>query len=403
MRTAPFAMITVAAFMTACNGGGKDGPTPTPCSGGACVVAISAVRSANFACALLQTGEVKCWGSNSYGQLGNTDVPTGTGQRSLEPVSVTSVEGATAIVVGDWNGCAVVGGGAVKCWGDNLYGQLGYPTPEFQASPRQIRNLSGSTTVSAGDGHACVFLSGGAMRCWGRNDSGQLGAGTTALSYDPVPVASVEGATAIVAGGQHTCAIVNGGAVKCWGNNSDGQLGSRSVGAGSPTSHSVDPVVVTSLTGAMALAAGDNFTCALLGGGRVKCWGDNTAGQLGTATAHVIEPDPVLVGTVVGATAIAAGMAHACAIVEGGAVKCWGHNTTGQLGNGSTTGTMANRLGWTAEDVAGLTGVSAISAASWHTCALVRGKGVKCWGANESGQVGDGTTTDRYTPVDVVF
>lgn len=403
MRPASFSLVMTAALLTACGGSSSTSPPSTPCRGGGCVVAISAARSYGDTCALLQGGEVMCWGSNYYGQLGNAGVPTGAGQRSLEPVLVASVAGATAIAVGELNGCAVLAGGEVKCWGDNSAGQLSVPVPAIGAVPHGIRNLSGATQVSLGQTHACALVSGGAAKCWGYNEQGQLGDGTTTLRYDPVTVGSAAGATAVVAGAWHTCAIVAGGAVKCWGYNLASQLGNSSVDRGAATSHSVDPVDVTSVSGAVGLAAGTVSTCALLSSGFVKCWGRNANGQLGTATAHGETSDPVDVGSVTGATSIAAGDLHACAIVAGGAVKCWGWNAYGQLGNGSTGGAIANRSGWTAEEVAGISGATQIAAGARHTCALLPGRGVRCWGYNAGGQLGDGTMTDRLTPVDVVF
>jgi alpha-tubulin suppressor-like RCC1 family protein len=384
MRYATLAALTTLASLVACSGGGSDGATPKPCSGGGCVVAISASRSVGNSCALLEGGKVKCWGTNSYGELG-----TGTTQASLVPVSVVSLAGASAIAVGEWNGCAVVAGSA-WCWGSDdgtlwggTIGQVLVPTrlpgPGFV----------GATEVSVGQGHACATLRHGEVMCLGVNDCGQVG-NTGSYYLDPVAVPSVAGATAVAAGKEHTCVVIGGGAVKCWGASGPGQ-------------NSSDSVEVPSLTGATAIAAGDRFTCALLGSGSVKCWGGNYEGQLGAPTTAWLTPDPVTVASVTGATSIAAGTAHACAVVTDGAVKCWGYNQHGQLGNGDIAGAVANGTGWLPEQVPGLTGVTAISAGASHTCALVRGQGVKCWGANDYGQLGDGTTTERHTPVEVVF
>jgi alpha-tubulin suppressor-like RCC1 family protein len=156
--------------------------------------------------------------------------------------------------------------------------------------------------------------------------------------------------------------------------------------------------VVTGLGGrATALGAGDRHTCALLADGRVQCWGYNRAGQLGDGTTTQRSTPTTVTGLGGRATALAAGWSHTCALLADGRVQCWGNNSLGQLGDGTTTQRS------TPTTVTGLGGMAtALAAGGEHTCALLEGGRVQCWGYNSAGQLGDGTTTSRSTPVTVV-
>jgi len=195
---------------------------------------------------------------------------------------------------------------------------------------------------------------------------------------------------ALTAGQYHTCALLSGGGVRCWGFNSSGQLGDGTV------TTSATPVNVTGLSsGVQAITAGSNHTCALLNGGGVMCWGFNSSGQLGDSTTTSRGSPVNVIGLSSGVLAVTAGDNHTCAVTNGGGVKCWGSNDYGQLGDS----TVAQRT--TPVDVAGLGGpVQAITAGGYHSCALTGG-GVQCWGFNGDGELGDGTTTNRMTPVSV--
>lgn len=251
---------------------------------------------------------------------------------------------------------------------------------------------SGSDRIAAGTAHTCAIVYGGLVKCWGVNSHGQLGDGTTTRRTAPVTVAGIRGAVALSAGGSHTCAVVSGGQVKCWGVNGSGQLGDGSLAG------TASPVTVAGLSGVTSLAAGVNHTCAVAAGGQVKCWGYNGLGQIGDGTFGGNRATPVNVAGLGSATTVTAGGGHSCA-VAGGQAWCWGDNNHGQLGDGSTWGRSTPAV------VPGLGGVAAVAAGGFHTCAIVRNlasSSTRCWGNNDYGQLGDGTTTGRLSPVTAI-
>jgi alpha-tubulin suppressor-like RCC1 family protein len=346
---------------------------------------------------------VVCWGANDSGQLGD-----GTELSNMNtPVAVAGVRTeVSAIAAGGRHTCALTSAGSVICWGNNDAGQLGDGTMVKKNTPVEVVGLTDSVrAITAGGAHTCALATTGGVKCWGANDSGQLGNGTEANASLPVDVFSLtDGIIAIEAGGHHTCALTSSGAVKCWGENEDGQLGDGS------TVDKNTPVDVMGLArGVRAIAAGGYHTCAVTSTGRVLCWGDNSQGQLGNgAEADKTGPSAVI-GLSSGVSAITAGSglvgesesfvsAHTCALNAEGGVLCWGNNDDGELGAGEALDRNIPVA------VAGLTtGITAVAAGGLHTCTLTTAGAVKCWGDNTQGQLGNGTTTDSFTPIDVAL
>jgi alpha-tubulin suppressor-like RCC1 family protein len=253
--------------------------------------------------------------------------------------------------------------------------------------------------LAAGGTHTCALISNlNVLKCWGRNNWGQLGNGGTTDSSVPVPVdlslrlLSIQlSANTVVAGDDHSCALMSTEGVTCWGRNNNGQLGS-----GTTTDSSI-PVTVNGLgTPVFAIAAGQGHTCVLLSSGAVRCWGGNGSGQLGNrSTTRSTVPVAVdLDGPAIGITA---GEAHTCALMFADrTVRCWGQNNSGQLGNGTTTNSTVPVV------VRNLAPAIALAAGARHTCALMAGGLVRCWGLNNNGQLGNERTASSSVPVAVV-
>ncbi|MCB1040627.1 MAG: hypothetical protein KDA94_14015, partial [Acidimicrobiales bacterium] len=307
--------------------------------------------------------------------------------------------------VGGGYACAVVASGAIWCWGSNYYGTLDNGTTGLDNSspvPVQVSGISNAVTVSAGPVHACAILGTGTVKCWGSNEGGLIGDGTTTWRSTPVDVPGLSGISAITTNSVHSCAVLSAtGAMKCWGSNGDGQLGDGT------TTGRTTPVDVIGVTGVVEAGAGLRHTCARFGDGTVKCWGFNNLGTLGDGT-NDSSTSPVSVVGLTGTKGLVASFGHNSVITSTDTVKCWGWNQNGQLGDG----TVINRS--TPVDVPVLpqseTGattsattldVASISAGSNSSCALISDGSAKCWGDTSAGLVGTGggNTTKSPAPV----
>ena len=258
-------------------------------------------------------------------------------------------------------------------------------------TPVQVSDLTGITAIAAGELHTVALKNDGTVWAWGKNYYGQFGDGTTTNSNTPVQISGLTDVKAISAGAFNTVALKNDGTVWAWGLNSSGQLGDGTM------EDSSIPVRVRDLTGITAISAGFvSHAVALKSDGTVWAWGSNSYGELGDGTTAGRNIPVQVIGDLTDVMAIAAGDSHTVALKNDGTVWAWGRNNYFQLGDGTDT----NRN--TPTQVIGLRDDGkAITAGGWHTVALKKDGTVWAWGLNFSGQLGDGTTNDSYTPIQV--
>lgn len=329
--------------------------------------------------------------SCSGGGGGGSGDSSGGGSANPSPAKFS---GVSAISSGYSHVCALKTNGTVFCWGNNFYGQLGRGGD--QTKPGQVSLSLPAVQVATGDMHSCALLNDGTVECWGYNNSGQLGDGSTTDSQTSVSVSGISGATKLMAGGNTTCALVPGGGGgtslhKCWGYGGYGVLGDGG------TSNSTSPVLTSNFTYGSLSSISNYFACGLAGT-VARCWGTVNYGELGNGSTSTSSYTPVDVSNLSsGMLDIDVGTHHACAVTSSRAVKCWGRNFYGELGNGTTT------LSNTPVQATGLTsGYDKVSTGLGFSCGLSNStKDVKCWGLNDVGQLGQGNTTDSLTPVPV--
>jgi alpha-tubulin suppressor-like RCC1 family protein len=367
-------------------------PGTVSCNGAAACCTSTVLTGGGVYTCLLSGSDVECVGADSLGQLGDGALTTSFTASVFELGALSPI----SAVAGNAHTCALTNMGALYCAGDNSYGDLGNGGSTKSDTPVAVTGLgSGVIAVAAGADHTCALLVGGSMECWGYNDAGQLGLGSTTNESTPQPVTGLSGVTALAAGAYHTCAVL-GGAAWCWGMNAYGELGTGS------TTVEYTPVTVSTATGlsnVVAVAAASEHTCALTSSGTVWCWGDNTYGELGNGTTTSsdtpveIIPTANFGGSLVVAISAQSVGEHTCAINASGTVWCWGENSSGQLGNGTTTNSP------TPVEVTGLTGAIRIATGAGFSCAQVSGGDVYCWGSGSFGQLGNDSNSSSTTPV----
>lgn len=371
-------------------------------------------------CGLKNESTIVCWGDNEMAQLGNNSTFS-----SSVPVAVQLPEGATAreIAAGDSHTCALLDNDDVMCWGSNSKGKLGdgsttqrlVPTKVVQlhVAPGESINtmsdithngatistefsttdisshrtleygtdefLSGETNtidlghfgsvrqIASGSHHSCMVIAGGYVKCWGDNVDGALGTGDETSHTQPIDVKDLLGQARVVAVGRsHSCAVMSLGTVKCWGDNSSGQLGDGTV-------QSRRTPITASISGVVDVVLGDGFTCALSIDGTVSCWGINSDGQLGRVGSSSLTPTTVEVDSDHSVMTLSASSSRVCAVLSNATVKCWGEGITGITSPGIFTSTVAS-----------------VATADRHACATLHNGHIQCWGDDSQGQLGDG-------------
>jgi cysteine-rich repeat protein len=362
-------------------------------------------------CVVTQMGKVHCWGNNTYGQLGQGNV-VAIGDNE-QPKLVGPVDlgvDAVAVVAGEFHTCALTTTGTVRCWGRSNVGQLGYGSissigDNEKPSVAGDVDVGGKVTqLAAGRDHTCALLESGAVRCWGGALYGQTGHSNTVTIGDnelasaggDIKVDAMLKSTQITAGEYFSCALLEGGKIRCWGYGLNGTLGyGNSNNIGDNEFPSVAGPVNLGLD-ALAIAAGRRHTCALTTNKSVRCWGLNANGQLGYGHVNAIGDNetPNVSGDVNingdKAISLALGYAHSCAQVEPDKVRCWGQGTNGVLGQGNTLqiGDNEQPSAIAPIDIGGP--VSLIGSNNNHACVRTTNGAVRCWGNNINGQLGYG-------------
>ncbi|HRU45471.1 MAG TPA: chromosome condensation regulator RCC1, partial [Spirochaetota bacterium] len=336
--------------------------------------------------ALKLDGSLWAWGYNSSGQLGD-----GTIENKLSPVRIGVSTDWASVSCGRDHTIALKLDGTLWTWGNNGFGQLGDGTTgSNKSSPVQIGSSTDWASVSCGISHTVAIKSNGSLWAWGYNNSGRLGDGTTANKSSPIQIGVSTDWASVSCGGGHTVAIKSNGSLWAWGNNELGQLGDGTTGNKSY------PIRIGVSTDWASVSCGGSHTVAIKSNGSLWAWGRNNSGQLGDGTTEN-RSSPVQIGG--GSTdwaSVSCGGSHTVAIKSNGTLWAWGYNYYGQLGDGTTANKSSPvQIG------GGSTDWASVSCGNDHTVAIKSNKTLWAWGYNGSGQLGDGTTGNKSSPVQI--
>lgn len=369
----PRCLLISALFLIACGGATPDAASPNGTANSANADSKSASTDPNAVtqmdcgdfhnCARMGDGHVSCWGRNEDGELGDG----GNSENASTPKKLEGMSDVAQVAVGSNFSCARFTSGKVSCWGSGKI--LGDGRDVTKQKPTEIPGLANVVDLQAGGYVVCALTSGGGAKCWGLD------------AVDKSNFAS--GVDRVSAAGAHACVLLKSGSVKCWGE-----------GAWSPDAKATfaNPVI----SRVSAISSGDSFACALSIGGIVSCFGRNEQGELGANPDEENHIQPMNVRDLAQATSISSAESHSCAVLRDQSVACWGSNTEGELGRGTTT---TQEL---AAVVGGISKVDAVITGADHVCARIDGS-VWCWGNNRYGQIGDGSKDPRLTPVKISF
>jgi alpha-tubulin suppressor-like RCC1 family protein len=331
--------------------------------GGGGVVQIAA--GGDFTCALTKAGDVYCWGDDARA-LQRRDTSELPPPKRTAPERVASITGAAFIAVAPGYGCAVLKSGRLSCFSEEGLKSLEMPA------------IDGVARVSLAKMHGVIEKTDGTIANFVRPERGDA---------TPTPIDGLAGAKRAFTGELHGCALMDKGTVKCWGARSTGATADGEAAEGNA------PRTLKSLGGVRELAVGSGFNCAVGSYHQVSCWGSNAFGESGQRGVGLAGPPlakPTRVPFVNGAVSVAAGVHHACAVLESGEVTCWGSDEFGQCAHVQP-----------GAPIPGLKDVTALALGEYHTCALDKSGHVRCWGRNLRGSLGNGTTVDGAVPVEV--
>ncbi len=336
---------------------------------------------------MISSGSLSCAGGDEYGELGRgvAAVDMATSQTAVQSTIRWS-----SVATGTTSTCGIDSATQLWCWGANTYGQLGIGSTTAGYLPSQVGSATWAA-VTVGGSHACGLQTDNTLWCWGANTRGQLGQGNTTQQNSPVQVAVPAGQGGgttwqrVATGRNHTCAVLSNGTLWCWGANGSGQLG-----IGNTTDQTSPTQVSSGITTWSRLSAGAKNTCATRGSpGTLWCWGDDLRGQIDGSSNGGNQTTPAQIGGATTWTSVTLGEYHGCGL-QGSTLSCWGDNSRGQLGTGATPGPTSAA----AVSVSGVTW-SSVAAGDWHTCAETVTRALYCWGANTNGQLGQGSSIEQ--------